>query len=289
MALELEILFEDQDLVVINKPPGLVVNRAGTVAEQTVQDWFEARYLSGQQSGKPSSTATATTAHDAAWQELVPAAFDAEYGSPTEIFSERQGMVHRLDKDTSGALVLAKNPGSLVKLLASFRHREVHKQYTCLVHGKFRVNAGTIQAPIERATFDRQRFAISATGRPAETDYEVVGYFPRMKADQIKAIFSKDQQKKLGVYQGFSLVHCWPKTGRTHQIRVHLQHWHHPIVGDDKYVGKKRAKLDEMWLPRQFLHASQLEFAHPRSGELIKITAPLTADLNSALDLLETD
>lgn len=269
----MQLLFEDPDLAVINKPADLVVNQATTVGDTTVQSWWT-EYL--QRIDQATS-----------WEELIPADFDSTYGSPEEIFSQRQGIVHRLDKDTSGALILAKNPGALVNLLAQFKQRTVSKKYTCLVHGKFRVPEGVIQAPVERASFDRQRFVVGVTGRPAETQYRVQAYFPSLTKEAL-ALFSPLQKKRLSVYQGFSLVECTPKTGRTHQIRVHLQHWGHPIVGDAKYVGKKRAKLDAVWLGRQFLHASQLTVTHPRSGESLTIEAPLADDLQAALALLKS-
>lgn len=276
-----EILWEDADLLVINKPPGVIVNNAGTTQTETIQQWMASRLKEEPR---------------ASWLSLVPDEFIDEYGSPEAVFAERQGIVHRLDKDTSGALLLAKNPGVLVNLLAQFQQRQVSKRYTCLVHGKFRVPEGTIQAPIERASYDRQQFTVSATGRVAETKYQVVQQHDGLDLDAMERLFVGDnldltyrefKKRCIGLYQGFSLVHCWPKTGRTHQIRVHLRHWGHPIVGDDKYVGKKRVKLDEIWVPRQFLHASELTFTHPRSGEQIHIEAPLTADLEQVLQYLK--
>jgi 23S rRNA pseudouridine1911/1915/1917 synthase len=279
-----DILFEDQDILAIAKPPGVVVNTAGTVSEATVQEWMMQRL---------SSTSQLTP--KAEWQPLVPDTFDNQYGTPEEIFAERGGIVHRLDKDTSGVLILAKNPGALVHLLSQFQQRTVSKRYTCLVHGKFRAPEGIIQAPMERASYDRQKFAVSATGRVAETHYKVVQTFKGVSLPTLESLFEQEQEisfREFGkrctqLYQGFSLVHCWPKTGRTHQIRVHLRHWGHPIVGDDKYVGKKRVKLDQMWMPRQFLHASELMVTHPRTQEQLHLEAPLSTDLEKTLGFLE--
>lgn len=268
--MKIELIFEDQDILIINKPAGLVVNQADSVKEETLQDWLAERA-----NGEDFSPD---------WQQLIPADFSEEFGTAEEIFKERLGMVHRLDKNTSGVMVTAKNPGSLVNLLAQFRQRTVTKKYTCLTHGKFRVPKGVISAPLGRARVDRQKFAVTAAGRPAVTEYEVADYYPAL---------NKSGQEKLGklvkkasVYQGFSLVNCWPKTGRTHQIRVHLKHWQHPLVGDSKYVGKKRAKLDVVWCPRQFLHASTIELIHPRTNKKISFEAKLASDLKQALSFL---
>lgn len=280
--MNIEIIFEDQDLVVINKPAGVVVNRAQTVKGQTIQDWMEER-LDWQE-----------VENKAEWQDLVPADFDDSYGSPLETFQERVGLVHRLDKDTSGAMILAKNPGVLVNLLAQFKNRQVQKQYQCLAHGKFKFPEGEVNAPMGRASRDRKVFAVRAEGRPAVTKYKVVEEFTKLNFDQLAksnpTLDSKELSnlsKKSHIYQGFSLVNCWPKTGRTHQIRVHMHHLQHPLVGDITYVGKKRAKLDPVWCPRQFLHASKLELAHPRSGEKVEFEAKLAGDLKKVLSYFE--
>lgn len=266
---QIEIIYQDQDLLVISKPAGLVVNRAETVQEPTLQDWLADRM---------------TPVPKSEWRELVPAEFDGRYGTPTEIFKRRLGLVHRLDKDTSGVLVIATNPGSLVNLLAQFKQRQVEKRYKCLVHGKLRVPQGVIRAPLDRARVDRQKFAVSVQGRSAVTKYEVREFYSDFNSVGHKKLES--YQKKLSIYQGFSLLNCWPRTGRTHQIRVHLQHWHHPLVGDRKYVGKKRAKLDQLWCPRQFLHAVELSLVHPRNQKQVSFQAELAVDLRSVLKLL---
>ncbi len=271
--MKIKILHEDQDLLVINKDAGVVVNRAETTPEPTIQDWLAER----QQADDMVKD----------WQELVPADFDDSYGSPEEIFQERAGLVHRLDKDTSGVLILAKNPGALAFLLKEFKERRTQKKYVCLTHGNFRVPEGTISAPIERAKVDRQRMAVGSLGRPAETQYQVQAFYTGFRDGVETELFDKKQQRQLSIYQGFSLVHCWPKTGRTHQIRVHMKHWEHPLVSDGKYTGKKRAKLDKVWCPRHFLHAEELNLTHPRSKDEVTFTAPLTLDLQKVLDLLK--
>lgn len=285
--LEHSILFADEDIVVLNKPAGVVVNQAQANREPSLQEWFIQEYL-------PSRSLQSVE-----WQSLLPPEFDGQYGSPEDIWSERQGIVHRLDKDTSGILLLALNPGSLVHLLRQFQQRQVHKKYVCLVHGGISLAKGIINAPLQRAQKDRRRFAVTAGGREAVTQYEVTQRFSHLKpiqpALQSSASVSDLTSEELKVLranrdtysQGFSLVECEPKTGRTHQIRVHLAHLKHPIVGDSVYVGKKRAKLDALWCHRQFLHAEQLAFTHPRTGEALQFAAPLPTDLVSVLQLLE--
>jgi 23S rRNA pseudouridine1911/1915/1917 synthase len=201
--------------------------------------------------------------------------------------------VHRLDKDTSGALLLAKNPGSLVNLLHQFKTRQVTKQYLCLVHGKFGIPAATVSFPMGRGSHNRQVFTVRADGREAVTEYKVQGFYPQLAVEKVAAVLPathhldlKQLTKRFSIYQGFSLVECWPKTGRTHQIRVHMAHLKHPLVGDTTYVGKKRQALDPLWCPRQFLHASQLTFTHPRSGEVLTMAAPLAADLEKVVEYL---
>lgn len=266
-----EIIAEDQDLWVINKPPGLVVNRSKTIQEETLQDWLEEQLPADQTD----------------WQELVPPDFDDQYGTPQKIFQQRLGLVHRLDRETSGVLVLAKNPGALVNLLQQFKDRSTQKHYLCLAHGNFRVPRGNIRAPIDRAHYDRQKMAVHPGGRPAVTQYQVKSYYPGLKPSVIAKLFNKEEQRQLSLYQGFSLVDCWPKTGRTHQIRVHLKHWRHPLVGDTKYVGRKRSRLDPIWCPRQFLHALSLTLTHPRMGKEVTYEAPLSSDLQQVLSYLE--
>ncbi|MBU0578439.1 RluA family pseudouridine synthase [Patescibacteria group bacterium] len=268
--MDISIIHEDQDIWIINKPAGLVVNQAKTVSEPTLQDWLKEKLAD--------EKAVASN-------ELVPGDFDDSFGTPEEIFTQRLGLVHRLDKNTSGVLILAKNPGALVNLLAQFKKRQIEKKYVCLTHGKFRVPAGTINAPLGRMSADRQKFAVVSSGRPAVTRYEVQEFYSGF-SDQGKEQLKKSG-KKISLYQGFSLVYCWPKTGRTHQIRVHMKHWKHPLVGDGKYVGKRRAKLDALWCPRQFLHAAEIKFTHPRSGEEASFKVELSQDLKEVLKFLQ--
>jgi 23S rRNA pseudouridine1911/1915/1917 synthase len=271
------ILFEDQDLVVLDKPGGMVVNRAKSVTGPTLQDWFADRQK--------------TPEFSAGWSKLLPDDFSDEYGSPEEIYEERQGMVHRLDKDTSGVMVFAKHPGSLINLLTQFRTRQVNKEYLALVHGQFRVGEGRLTMPLGRSRTNRQKFAVSIEGRPAVTEYrveQIFGGFAWPKLESRLGERAAEIKKNQRFYeQGFSLVRCFPKTGRTHQIRVHLAHEQHPIVGDTKYIGRRRARLDPLWCPRQFLHAAALEITHPRTNQLQRFEADLPSELTLVVDSLQ--
>ncbi len=291
--LSSHILFADADVVVLDKPAGMVVNQADSNRSTSIQEWFT-EYLAGQPEVPVSE-----------WRSQVPADFNAQYGTPTNIWAERRGLVHRLDKDTSGVLLLAKHPGALVNLLSQFRLRQVQKTYVCLIHGGLSIPQGIINAPIKRAQGDRKKFAVTIDGREAVTTYKVIERYQALRclanhssvvqplaADQVQppplpaAALKILRQNWVTYTQGFSLVECEPKTGRTHQIRVHLAHLQHPVVGDQVYVGKKRTNLDRLWCPRQFLHARHLTFTHPRTNQSLSVESPLPADLTSALQQL---
>lgn len=277
--MNIEIIYEDKDIVIINKPPGVVVNEAKTAKEETIQSWFWERNQQFKSLERKD------------YSDLVPDDFDDTFGSPEEIFEFRQGIVHRLDKETSGILLLAKNPGSLVNLLSQFKKRETKKKYLCLAHGKFGVEADLISAPIGRSTQNRMKFRVEVEGRESSTGYQVKEFFQGI--DLVKLAQSgvgesniKLLKKNKNSYQGFSLVECWPKTGRTHQIRVHMNYIKHPLVGDKLYVGRKRLKLDPIWCGRHFLHASKLSFIHPATEKEVIFEAPLSDDLKQVLDIL---
>lgn len=282
--MNLEILYEDQDLLAINKPSGLVANKATTVKEKTIQDWFVDKF------GEEYFTDKYWQQHPS-YQNLIPKDFSAEFGQPLEIWRERLGIVHRLDKDTSGVLLLAKNPGSLMHLLAQFKNRQTEKIYLSLVHGKLTEKSGKIIAPMSRNVHNRLKFAVDSAGRPAVTEYVVKKEFDNLPDESIISLAkqSKFKAKKVKeLYQaGFSLLELRPKTGRTHQIRVHMSTMQHPLVGDQLYAGKKRVKLDAFWCNRQFLHAMSLEFTHPGTGKRMIIEAPLANDLKEVLDLFQ--
>lgn len=224
-----KILFEDQDLLLIFKPAGLVVNRAQTVGKPTLQDWLAKK---------------------------VPN------------IGQRSGIVHRLDKETSGLLLVAKTLTAFENLQKQFKKRQVQKRYLALVHGQMVPAKGVIKAAISRSPFNREKFGVFLGGRGAETGYRTLRYY---------------NKENLGK---FSLLELKPKTGRTHQIRVHLQYLGHPVVADAKYAGRKTARLDRTWCSRQFLHASSLTFFHPRTGKKITFACQLPEDLKKALQSL---
>jgi 23S rRNA pseudouridine1911/1915/1917 synthase len=265
-----EVIWQDEFLAVLSKPAGMVVNTADSVKSYTVQEW--AREQWGQ---------------EAAWQESMT----------SDTFAEREGMVHRLDKDTSGVLLWAKNIDVLEKLLSDFQSRVVHKTYLALVHGKLPEQKGVVNAPIERNPQNRTKFSVTNQGRESETEFAVVHEFAPITSADLKKIAAQkgvDLGAVAGtarnLYQGgFSLVELHPKTGRTHQIRVHMDYLHHPLVGDERYAGRKRARLDHVWCPRQWLHAWKIGFVHPVTGESMEFAAPIPEDLDSALKVLDSE
>lgn len=266
MDLESTILYEDDALLVMNKPPGIVVNTSQTSGGLTVQEWFAARVGLPLPSGE---------------SPRLTSSPDHPYGTREEIFHSRSGIVHRLDKDTSGVLLLAKTASSLEALLAQFRERTTKKIYHALVHGKLVPPSGSIDLPLDRSPIDRQRFSIRVTGRPARTDYRSIEFFASLP----KGV----SEKKGKSYQGFSFVELQLHTGRTHQIRVHMSAIHHPVVSDQTYGGKKRQTADRSWCPRQFLHASSLEIIHPLTGKVLRCQAPLSDDLCAVLALFDRE
>jgi 23S rRNA pseudouridine1911/1915/1917 synthase len=265
------ILHEDQDVLVIEKPPQVVVNDAQTVNEPTIQSWLRAH--EGQD--------VASWPSD--WATLVPSTFSPEYGTPEQIFAQRGGIVHRLDKETSGVLLLAKHPGALVALLQQFQQRQVAKTYVCLTHGHFAIASDTLSLPMQRSSANRTRFAVHPLGRSAMTAYEVLQQF--VEAQEGTTL--QHPRSETQPLEKFSLVQCQPHTGRTHQIRVHMAHVNHPIVSDPEYTSEKRLRDDARWCPRLFLHASVLSFTHPRTRTPLRIESPLPADLQSALTHLQ--
>ncbi len=262
------ILFEDADLLVINKDAGEVVNRAESIRVPTLQDWIE-DYLSD----------------DPVWQ----AGRQHE-----EEFRDRSGLAHRIDKDTSGVLVFAKHPAAMQELLRQFREREVDKTYLALVHGFLPTKQGVVQAAIARHPTRRERFTVvTDAGRESATEFRVKEEFGPIALEKLRSVLPEEGrgnvkvlQQAITIYNGFSLIELQPRTGRTHQIRVHMQFLGHPLVGDYRYTGRRRSQVDALWCPRQFLHAATLTLTHPRTKERITFTAPLAEDLRQVLTLL---
>ena len=228
--IPLEIIYEDMDLAVVSKPAGMVVHPAAGHSDGTLVNalFFALRNLSG-------------------------------VGGVM-----RPGIVHRLDRDTSGLMVVALNDATHLRLQEMVRARELKRIYSALVHGVPATRLGTIDAPVGRDPRDRKRMAVNAgTGRPSLTDFRVVRE-----------------------YSDAALLEVELATGRTHQIRVHLSHIGHPVVGDPVY-GTRGELERELGLRRQFLHARELSFPHPSTGEEMRFESPLPEDLELALRKLD--
>jgi 23S rRNA pseudouridine1911/1915/1917 synthase len=224
--IDLDIIHEDGDLLIVNKPAGMTVHPAPGHASATLVN--------------------AILAH-----------CDDLSGIGGVL---RPGIVHRLDRDTSGVIVVAKNDAAHNALSRQLKARSVEKTYVTLVEGTPKPPEGIIDAPIARDPRNRQRMAIVEDGRASVTAYRVVERF-----------------------RGYALVEARPKTGRTHQIRVHLAAIGHPIAGDRVY-GKPSTLI-----ARQFLHATRISFDHPRTGERVEFEAPLADDLEAALKRLRSE
>ncbi len=227
--IPLAIIYEDRDIVVLDKPAGLVVHPAP---------------------GYPSHTLV----------NAILAHCPSLLGSNDLI---RPGIVHRLDKDTSGLMVIAKNDSAKAYLVHQFKSHSITKGYLVLVTGKLFPEQGVIEAPIGRDPHNRKKMAIAATGREASTKYKVKRY--------------------LGDY---TLIEATPLTGRTHQMRVHFAAIGYPVVGDPVYGGKHRDKALASCLKRQFIHAHFLGFCLPSTKEYQEFTCPLPMDLKQVVESL---
>lgn len=265
---EPQIIYEDQDLLVIDKPSGMVVNRAQSVKGETVQDWLERRSITG------TTSTTGITGTD---------------------FEKRSGIVHRLDKETSGVLLIAKTEEAFMELQRQFKAREVEKTYVALVHGRVEPEEGVIQEPVGRLPWNRKRFGVLAGGREAETGYKVLQHLEvgsgRWETGHRGGRWDRSYHppSHLSLPTSFSLLELYPRTGRTHQIRVHLKSINHPIVGDPLYAGRKTGRADRQWCPRLFLHAEKIVFKHPVNGKMISVEAPMPKDLEEIIRQLKTE
>lgn len=232
----------------------MVVNRAESVVGETVQDWVEKNVKIHPQRDTVLSKS-----------EFASARIGFDIGRLG--FYQRNGIVHRIDKETSGVLLVAKTPEAFAELQRQFKGREVKKTYLALVHGRMELASGVINAPVGRLPWNRERFGVLPGGRGAVTSYKAI---------------------KLLSYEAddYSLVEFYPKTGRTHQIRVHAKYLHHPLVGDSFYAGRKTARRDRQWCPRLFLHAAKISFTHPVTRERVVVESSLPSDLAGALNTL---
>ena len=234
-AIPLDIVYEDEHLVVVNKAPGMVVHPAPGHAGGTLVNALLARYPALASRG-----------------------------------GERPGIIHRLDRDTSGLIVVALQEKVRRALQRQFKERLVDKAYLALLDGHLHPAWGRIEAPIGRDPHHRQRMAVLSGGREAVTEYHVLEQFAHQVGPAAGA---------------YSLVEAQPHTGRTHQIRVHFASIGHPVVGDAVY-GRRRASLPAA---RQLLHARRLGFKHPATGHRLDLEAPLPGDLAAVLDLLREE
>ena len=225
--IPLDVAYEDADVIVINKPKGLVVHPAAGHWEGTLVN------------------------------ALLHHCKDSLSGVGGAL---RPGIVHRIDKDTSGLLIVAKNDFAHQKLAAQLQDHTLARTYVCIVCGKLREDAGTVSAPIARDKNDRKKMAIRADGKPAVTHWQVLARYP-----------------------GYTYVQCRLETGRTHQIRVHMASLGHPILGDTVYGHKK----PELGQNTQCLHAKELTFRHPRTDEPVTVACPLPEEFERVLQVLE--
>ena len=231
--IHVEVVYEDDDLLIVDKPAGLVVHPAPGHADDTLVN------------------------------ALLGRAGGTEYGGIAGV--ARPGIVHRLDRDTSGLLMVAKHDGAQASLMAQLKARRVKKTYLALVQGSVSATVGRIEAPIGRDPKHRTRMAVVPAGRPSTTGYRVRDRFAAWTELELDLV-----------------------TGRTHQIRVHLDAIGHPIAGDPVY-GTGTSRKGPAGLSRMFLHAWRLELAAPSDGHLIRATAALPADLESVLDGLRSE
>jgi 23S rRNA pseudouridine1911/1915/1917 synthase len=244
--IPLDIVFEDQYLAVINKPAGMVVHPGAGVQSGTLANAIAYHFFEG-----------------------VVAAASAD-GVVLSHQSNRVGIVHRLDKDTSGLIVVAKSDEIHEALSEQFRERQVYKSYIALVHGATEKDSGTIEAPIGRNKHNRLRMKVATHGRSAISIWKVRQRFTK-----------------------FTLLDVEIKTGRTHQIRVHMAYINHPVVGDEIYnegrdntIADSNVKNAIQSMRRFFLHAEKLAFTHPKTGERLSYRCEMPSELTKLLELL---
>lgn len=229
--IPIDIIYEDDDIIVVNKPKGLVVHPAN---------------------GNPDGTLV---------NAIMAICKDSLSGIGGEL---RPGIVHRLDKDTSGLLIVAKNDKAHINMSEQIKDRKVKKTYIALVRGTITENEATINMPIGRSTKDRKKMAVTKNGKEAITHFKVLSRYTTSKAS-------------------YTLLEIKIDTGRTHQIRVHMAEIGHPVVGDMVYSNGK----NEFGVIGQCLHAKKLEFCHPITGKEMSFEAPLPEYFENIIDLLE--
>lgn len=244
--MEPQVIFENDDVLVVNKPAGLIVHSDGRTEEPSLAEWVLAQYPSTKEVGEP-------------------------WTSPQGETILRPGIVHRLDRATSGLLVLAKTQEAYLFLKGQFQERTVKKEYRAFVYGHPKKDQGLIEAEIVRIRSTPPRWGVARASemkkhRAAVTSWEVL----KRASDEVSG-------------EKFSLLALWPKTGRTHQIRVHLKHLHHPVLCDPLYAKGKECILD---FERTALHAFRLTITLP-GGEEKTFEAPFPEDFEKALNIAE--
>ncbi len=248
--MHISILYEDNDVLVINKPAGLVVHSDGRTKEPTLVDWILAHHPEVKGVGDPLDAKRSTLNADL-----------------------RPGIVHRLDRETSGALIIAKNQTAFARLKKQFQRGEVHKTYHAFVYGSVKNDDGLIDRPIARSRNNPVLWSATrgrkGEEREAATEYRVLARY------QGQSLATKDSP-------WFSLVELRPRTGRTHQIRVHLKAINYPVVCDKLYAPNRECALG---FTRLALHSRVLSFAHPTNGERMTVEAPYPEDFEHALTL----
>ncbi|MGH9947635.1 MAG: RluA family pseudouridine synthase [Pyrinomonadaceae bacterium] len=265
--IPLDIVFEDEYLTVINKPAGMVVhpgagNSTGTLANAIAFHFL----LKPARSGPPAGAPPSGVAKQWRYMQAPDTALTDVRACASSV-----GIVHRLDKDTSGLIVVAKDEQTHEALSEQFRYREVFKSYVALVHGSPKQNSGTIDRPIARDRWHRTKMTVAANGRNALSLWKVRRRFEK-----------------------FTLLDVEIKTGRTHQIRVHLASINHPVVGDETYnegrdntVANIDVKNAIRIMDRFFLHAEKLTFTHPQTREKMKFESPLPEEIENLLKELQ--
>lgn len=243
--MEIETVYETDDYLVLNKPVGVVVNRAESIKTETIQDWVET------QSWYQSSLAT----------------------DMDSVYVSRSGVCHRLDKETSGCLLVAKNPKTLYYFLSMFEHRKIKKEYVALVHGRVEPREGEVVLPLKRSLFDREKWMVNYDGKKAISSWQVEKYFKYETDNELWK-------------NSLTLLKIGLKTGRTHQIRVHFSFLGWPLFADEKYLSDKWSKIDRNELSHHFLHARYLAFADPKTNSLVELDSKLPDDCQDLLNKL---
>ncbi|MFH1388097.1 MAG: RluA family pseudouridine synthase [Patescibacteria group bacterium] len=246
----LKIIFENNDIIIVDKPADLTVHPTNPEQDNTLVNQLLAYYPKIKDIGDPSASSGQVNL--------------------------RPGIVHRLDKDTSGLMIVAKNQKSFEYLKDLFKNREITKKYLALVHGKVKDDKGTITKSISFSKKDHKKRSalLDDKAKPAWTEYKVIKRFPRRKV-------GIPTQKASG--ENYTLLEAYPKTGRTHQIRIHLHSIGHPIVGDQQYKFKRQ--ITPKNLSRQFLHAAYLKFKSV-DDKIMEFKSELPKELKNVLEKL---